>query len=57
LAIRFCLNQRDDYARKNRDGDKPASDGEIVNQLNKFHICVSLDFDDSREAGRRAISK
>jgi hypothetical protein len=31
LAIRFCLSERNDYARKHRDGNASTNEGEIVN--------------------------
>jgi hypothetical protein len=40
--------------RKDRECDEPGSDGEIMNQLNKFHICVST-LDRRDQAWTRAI--
>jgi hypothetical protein len=44
----------DKRVRKDRECDEPGSDGEIMNQLNKFHICVST-LDRRDQAWTRAI--
>jgi hypothetical protein len=55
LAICLSLNQRDDYARKNGNGDEPTNDGEIVHEFSKFHILLILMFQERQTP--HAISK